>query len=214
MNKIFKTIIVFLLAASALLVISLCMPNNDGVSNLPTDTVPEDSEPADTSEVPADTPSSGSNAALQLEDENLYIVYIVHDTEARAKIGFVADGLKPYTKYRMDWNINDSVFVDTTARFSTITTDGTVYNCIYLDTSYEPNSGLGVAAYSDVPSLLLNGEGGAGWEFTTEGEDATLVVFFFESDYVSAEQMKTLTDTLKIYVTELSFTEISEQEEA
>ena len=146
---------------------------------------------------------------LQLGDEGLDPIYIVNGDKGEVLFGFIFEGLKENTRYRMYWNINPSFEDETVANIPLTNIGGSLTPCIYLNTSYEVNEvPFADRLVSNTMEHLLSGDDGRGYEFTTETSDDAHVVFFFNAEFESVEQADVLVKTLANYVTELSFVEV------
>lgn len=185
---------------------SLLSSNSSSTSKVPSsteastfDTVKDDTVEDDNTLVSEYDPE----AEFQLGDDNIYMSYVTNGSTAQ--IGYVVEGLNPNTAYTVRWLIDPAVFLETTVQLNSEIVDDVSKHCVYLNTSYTANEGLGdILVCTTNTSDLLNGAGG--YTFTSEADGSICILFLFKNAYASAEQMKEVCNVLEDYVIELSFT--------
>ena len=224
MKNIVKIIIASALLAGMLLITSCDISDTISIRSDPKETTAaSDTSSSNTSSDNSSVDTSGSSSTTNSSEEQpsedanyayklssaTDVIYVTDGAETR--IGVLVDGLKPNTKYRMNWTLDMGVLLDTGAYFLYGETNGTMKPYICVDTKYEEYTNLGLRLWSNAGTydVLLNGNDGEGFEFTTVEDTDSVVVFFFGSAYESYEQMASVCLNVFPYITSLTFTELT-----
>ena len=217
MKNVVKVVIASALLTGTLLITSCDINDSISIRYEPKETTA--ASDTDTVDKPTqDKPPGEQQPEVQQPEEVNYayklssandIIYVTDGTETR--IGVIVEGLKPNTKYRMNWTLDMGVLMNTGAYFLYGETNGTMKPYICVDTKYEAYTNLGLRLWSHAGTydVLLNGNDGEGFELTTVEDTDSVVVFFFGSAYESADQMASVCQNVFPYITSLTFTELT-----